>query len=61
MRHRNISSHVEDLHDGRVVEPGGFAELTVEEEKEPHNARLIEEGLLIPAPEAKAQEGGKSK
>ena len=44
---RSVSSHVEDLASGRTLAPGEFVDLTKEEQKDPHNARLLEEGILI--------------
>ena len=35
------------LASGRPFAPGEFTELTSEEQKDPHNARLIEEGKLL--------------
>lgn len=36
------------LADGRPLAPREFVELSTKEQREPHNARLIEEGKLIP-------------
>jgi hypothetical protein len=52
MRYRNVSNHIEDLDDGRVIEPGGYVELDDDATDADHNKRLIEEGQLIEAPEA---------
>lgn len=38
----------QDLEGGRVLAPGDPCKLSVDEQKLPHNARLIEEGLLVP-------------
>lgn len=43
-----VGKHAQDLHDGRMVVPGQEVTLTATEAKEPHNARLIEEGQLLP-------------
>lgn len=44
-----IGNHPEDLADGRLLVPGEVVQLSPDELKEPHNARYIEEGLLINA------------
>jgi len=41
------SSHVEDLADGRTVEPGGIVTLDSSAAAEPHNAALIDAGTLL--------------
>lgn len=46
-RFRSVSSHVEDLADGRTVPPGEFIELTDDELQDPHNLRLLQEGVLM--------------
>lgn len=48
-RYRFVGQHVDDLHDGRVLEPGAFVNLTAADLEQPHNARLVEEGLLVDA------------
>jgi hypothetical protein len=48
LEYRNVGTHPEDLHDGRIVEVGGFVILTAEELREPHNQRLVAENVLIP-------------
>lgn len=45
------------LADGRVLVPGEPVELKPEEAREPHNARLIEEGQIV---EYKEKKGGGS-
>jgi hypothetical protein len=63
---KSVSSHVEDLANGRTVEPGGVVSLTGEEQDDPHNKRLIDEGVFIvveePTHEKKTtqKEGGNS-
>lgn len=42
------SRHVEDLANGRPVEPGQVVDLSSEDVEKPHNQRLIEEGVLLP-------------
>jgi hypothetical protein len=53
--HRFVGTHVDDLADGQVLEPGQRVELTDEQLAEPHNRRLIDEHLLIPIPVAKEE------
>jgi hypothetical protein len=52
-RYRFVGQHVDDLHDGRTLEPGAFVNLTAAELEQPHNLRLIEEGHLVDAAEKK--------
>lgn len=47
--HRFVGSHPEDLESGKLMIPGEYYKLTEDELKSPHNARFLEEGLLIPA------------
>ena len=49
LKFRSISNHVEDLADGSIVAPGEFVHLSEDEVKDPHNERLIGEGILIGA------------
>lgn len=51
--YKSVSTHVEDLSDGRSVAPGDSITLTAEELKDPHNARLIDEGVFIVVEETK--------
>lgn len=48
-----VSRHDEDLADGRIGHPGEIVQLTAEQEKEDHNKRLIEDGLIIEAAKKK--------
>lgn len=50
-KYRFVGPHVDDLHDGRLLEPGGFYTLTPDEAGQPHNALRIEAGLLVPVEE----------
>jgi hypothetical protein len=43
-----VGRHLDDLADGRVLEPGQVCKLDKTAEEHPHNQRLITEGLLIP-------------
>lgn len=46
--YRFIGDHAQDLASGRLLDPGeDFIELTPEDLEDPHNVRLIEEGLLV--------------
>lgn len=47
LKFRCISNHVEDLADGSVVAPGEFVHLSEEDLKDPHNERLVAEGVLV--------------
>lgn len=49
------SSAPTDLHDGRMLAPGSEVSLTADEQKESHNATLIEGGRLSPVPEQKKE------
>ena len=42
-----VGDHPEDLADGQMLAPGETAKLSKEDEEDPHNLRLIEEGKLI--------------
>lgn len=39
----------QDLADGKVLAPGEKADLSAQQQKEPHNQRLIDEGRLTAA------------
>jgi hypothetical protein len=56
--YKSASNHVEDLSDGRTLAPGEVVSLTKEELSDPHNKRLIDEGVLITAEQPKDKEGG---
>lgn len=45
--YRFVGGHVDDLDDGRILEPGGTYKLTADQLEHPHNQRLLEEGLLL--------------
>jgi hypothetical protein len=49
MEYRSASTHIEDLADGSQVAPGEAVSLTQKAAEDPHNARLINEGILIEA------------
>jgi hypothetical protein len=56
-----IGTHAEDLADGRLLVPGETVSLTSEDLKDPHNARYVDEGLLISAGKpASSSKGGES-
>lgn len=46
--YKNVGAHAEDLEGGRVVGVGEMVELTKEQLRDPHNERLVAEGILIP-------------
>lgn len=50
MKYRNISSHLEDIADGRAVDPGEYFELTEKQAKDPYNAAKISELIFIAVP-----------
>lgn len=54
--HRHVGLHPDTLANGRSVGPGEFVDLTAEEIEDPHNAALIEAGVLLDT--AAAEEGG---
>lgn len=56
--YKSVSTHVEDLSDGRSVAPGDSVTLTAEELKDPHNARLVDEGVFIVVEENDKAKGG---
>lgn len=60
MKFKCVSTHPEDLADGRILAPGEYADLDDEAQKDPHNQRLIEEDILIDASEVPDEEQAKS-
>lgn len=46
MTYRNVSVHLEDLADGRAIDPGKFFELDEEQEKDPYNKDKIHRGVF---------------
>jgi hypothetical protein len=52
-----VGRHLDDLADGRVLEPGEIYTLTAAELADPHNQLRIESGLLIEAPAHTAKKG----
>lgn len=56
MKYKLVGTHAEDLDDGRVVNPGEIFEMdNRREEENPHNQRLVDEGLVIEVSEKEAQ------
>lgn len=49
----SVSNHVEDLASGQMVGIGEEVQLSAADEREPHNVRLIEDGVLIPVTRAR--------
>jgi hypothetical protein len=43
-----VGSHPQDLASGQMLAPGETCELSAAEQREPHNAALIDGGGLIP-------------
>lgn len=58
MEYKVLSDHAEDLADGRMVGPGETIKLSKEDIEDPHNKRLIDEGLLLEISDATKYEGG---
>ena len=48
--HKFVGTHLDDLHDGRILEPGKTVRLDQRAVEHPHNQRLIAEGKLIELP-----------
>jgi hypothetical protein len=48
---RNVSSHPDDLHDGRMLAPFETAEITAEEFKDEHYQARLREGLIVVCPD----------
>lgn len=46
--YRFVGRHIDDLADGRTLEPGGFYHLNADQAALPHNKQRIDAGLLIP-------------
>lgn len=46
-QYTNTSVHAQDLEGGRMLAPGESAELSKDALKEPHNAALVEDGVLV--------------
>lgn len=46
--YRNVADHPVDLHDGSIVEVGGYTTLTKDALREDHNQQLVADGMLIP-------------
>lgn len=54
MEYKNVGSHVEDLADGRMAEPGLVFELDDESIKDPFNKDKIDREIFIPIEQAAA-------
>jgi len=63
MNYRNISVHAEDTAEGAMLGPGESTEdLGAFDPKNPHNKRLIDEGIFLPIHDAsKTGKEGESK
>lgn len=51
-----VGPHLDNLADGRLLEPGRFYKLDPDQVDHPANARLIAEGLLLEPPAKTAKE-----
>lgn len=47
MEYKNVGNHDFDLASGRVLAPGETEELSDDDVKDPHNASMIDDGVLI--------------
>jgi hypothetical protein len=45
--YKHVGNHAEDLADGRMLAPGETVKLNDKQLAEPHNQRLITEGILL--------------
>lgn len=54
-RYRYVGRHVDDLADGRPLEPGGYVDLAKDDLDAAHTTRLIADGLLISADQKKKE------
>lgn len=43
-----VGLHLDDVADGRLLEPGRTVDLDEQQQADPHNAQRIKAGLLIP-------------
>jgi len=57
---RFVGRHIDDLADGRTIEPGQFVDLTQAEIDDPHNAQRISEGLLVEVDKPKTSAKGEN-
>lgn len=51
-----VGDHVDDLADGRAAVPGETYKLTDDQLAEPHNQRLLDDGLLLEVEVPKKEE-----
>lgn len=56
-----VGTHVEDLASGRTLAPGEEVTLSGDELNDPHNKRLVDDGVLIPKSVAAEPEPDKGK
>jgi len=59
LKFRCVSSHIEDLADGSTVAPGEYVTLSDEDLKDPHNERLVADGILVGTGEKSTNEAEK--
>lgn len=60
MRYRNVSSHLEDIADGRAFDPGDYFDLTDKQAKDPYNAAKIDSGVFVKAPLPQPEDSGET-
>lgn len=58
-RFRYVRQHADTLASGRPVGYGDTFELSAEDQKDPHNSRLIDEGAALKLPAKTAARSGK--
>ncbi len=54
-RFKYVGPHIDDLHDGRVLEPGATYELDAAAQADPHNRQRIDAGVLVELPDRKKE------
>ena len=54
--YKNVGRSAVDLHDGRILQPGGERKLSTADATHEHNARLIDAGVLVVAQHAQKTE-----
>lgn len=59
--YRFVSAHVDNLDDGQTVEPGQKISLDDAAAKQPHAARMIDDGLLLEIKPAATKQGAARK
>lgn len=57
-KYRFVGQHLDDLADGRILEPGEAYTLTPDEIEDPHNQQRISDGLLLELPAPRSGKEG---